>query len=100
MRPDTKFTGDDLRQSDPKFQPPRFAQYLEAVQQLDDLARKRYGKRVMDLAVRWVLDRHGITSALWGARYPAELDGVAVVLGRTLDADTPSVVARVVGRHV
>src|SRR5206468_2086843 len=37
MQPDTKFTGDDLRQSDPKFQPPRFAQYLNAVQQLDDL---------------------------------------------------------------
>ena len=44
MRPDTQFTGDDLRLSDPKFQPPRFAQYLSAVQQLDDLAQKRYGK--------------------------------------------------------
>jgi aryl-alcohol dehydrogenase-like predicted oxidoreductase len=53
MQPDTKFTGDDLRQSDPKFRPPRFAQYLNAVQQLDDLAQKRYGKHVMDLAVRW-----------------------------------------------
>ena len=52
MRPDTKFTGDDLRQSDPKFQPPRFAQYLNTVQQLDDLAQKRYGKHLMDLAVR------------------------------------------------
>ena len=29
MRPDTKFTGDDLRQSDPKFQPPRFAAISE-----------------------------------------------------------------------
>ena len=68
MKPDTKFTGDDLRQSDPKFQPPRFAQYLNAVQQLDDLAQTRYGKHVMDLAVRWVLDQPGITAALWGAR--------------------------------
>ena len=34
MRPDTKFTGDDLRQSDPKFVQPRFAQYLNAVQRL------------------------------------------------------------------
>src|ERR1700726_3822687 len=55
MRADTKFEGDDLRQSDPKFQPPRFAQYLNAVHQLDDLAQKRFGKHVMDLAVRWVL---------------------------------------------
>jgi hypothetical protein len=40
-RPGTKFTGDDLGQSDPNFQPPRFAQYLNADQQLDDLAQKR-----------------------------------------------------------
>ena len=51
MRPDTKFTGDDLRQSDPKFQPPRFAQYLEAVQQLDDLARKRLVPTVQKVRV-------------------------------------------------
>ena len=31
MRPDSKFEGDDLRRIDPKFQPPRFAEYLEAV---------------------------------------------------------------------
>jgi aryl-alcohol dehydrogenase-like predicted oxidoreductase len=100
MRPDTKFTGDDLRQSDPKFQPPRFAQYLEAVQQLDDLARKRYGKRVMDLAVRWVLDTPGITSALWGARHPAELEAVAGVLGWNLDADTRSVIDRILRQTI
>src|SRR5438132_2204523 len=100
MRPDTKFTGDDLRQSDPKFQPPRFAQYLEAVQQLDDLARKRYGKRVMDLAVRWVLDRPGITSALWGARYPAELEAVAGVLGWNLDADPRPVIDRTLRQSI
>jgi len=29
MRPDTTFDGDDLRRIDPKFQAPRFAQYLE-----------------------------------------------------------------------
>jgi aryl-alcohol dehydrogenase-like predicted oxidoreductase len=88
MRSDTKFTGDDLRQSDPKFQPPRFAQYLNAVQQLDNLAQKKYGKHVMDLAVRWVLDQPGITAALWGARHPAELDAVAGSLDWKLDADT------------
>jgi aryl-alcohol dehydrogenase-like predicted oxidoreductase len=100
MRPDTKFPGDDLRHSDPKFQPPRFAQYLEAVQQLDDLARKRYGKRVMDLAVRWVLDTPGITSALWGARHPAELEAVAGVLGWNLDADTRSGIDRILRQTI
>jgi aryl-alcohol dehydrogenase-like predicted oxidoreductase len=87
MRPDTKFTGDDLRKSDPKFQLPRYAQYLKAVEQLDDLAQKRYGKRVMDLAVRWVLDQPGVSAALWGARRPEQLEAVANALQWKLDAD-------------
>jgi aryl-alcohol dehydrogenase-like predicted oxidoreductase len=87
MRLDTMFTGDDLRKSDPKFQPPRFAQYLNAVQQLDDLAQKRYGKHVMDLAVRWVLDQPGIGAALWGARHPEQLEAVTNALDWKLDAD-------------
>src|ERR1700675_1591260 len=37
MRPNTEFDGDDLRRTDPKFQQPRFAQYLAAVQRLDRL---------------------------------------------------------------
>ena len=100
MRPDTKFTGDDLRQSDPKFQPPRFAQYLNAVQHLDKLAQKRYGKHVMDLAVRWVLDQPGITAALWGARHPAELDAVAGVLDWKLDADTLATIDRILQQAI
>jgi aryl-alcohol dehydrogenase-like predicted oxidoreductase len=100
MRPDTKFTGDDLRRSDPKFQPPRFAQYLNAVQQLDDLAKKRYGKQVMDLAVRWVLDRPGITAALWGARHPAELEAVAGALDWKLDADTPAAIDQILQQTI
>ena len=100
MRPDTKFTGDDLRQSDPKFQPPRFTQYLDAVQQLDNLAQKKYGKRVMDLAVRWVLDQPGITAALWGARHPAELDAVAGVLDWKLDADTLATIDQILQQTI
>ena len=56
-------------------------------QQLDDLAQKRYGKRVMDLAVRWVLDQPGVTSALWGARHPAQLEAVTGALDWNLDAE-------------
>jgi aryl-alcohol dehydrogenase-like predicted oxidoreductase len=100
MRPDTKFTGDDLRKSDPKFQSPRFTQYLNAVQQLDDLAQKRYGKHVMELAVHWVLAQPGITSALWGARHPAELDAVTGVLEWNLDADTRTVIDEILQRTI
>src|ERR1700736_4194283 len=47
MRPDTTFEGDDLRRFDPKFQPPRFAQYLAAVRQLDRLAQDHFHRRVI-----------------------------------------------------
>src|ERR1700723_2330778 len=36
LHADTKFEGDDLRRTDPKFQSPRFAQYLAAVARLDE----------------------------------------------------------------
>ena len=100
MQPDTKFSGDDLRNSDPKFQPPRFTQYLNAVQQLDDLAQKRYGKHVMDLAVRWVLDQAGVASALWGARHPAQLETVTGALDWNLDADTRAVIDKILRRAI
>jgi aryl-alcohol dehydrogenase-like predicted oxidoreductase len=87
MRSDTAFTGDDLRRTDPKFQQPRFAQYLSAVQRLDQLAQRRFGKRVIQLAVRWMLDQ-GITTALWGARHPDQLQPVDEVTGWRLDAST------------
>jgi aryl-alcohol dehydrogenase-like predicted oxidoreductase len=86
MRPDTIFEGDDLRRTDPKFVAPRFAQYLAAVQKLDRLARERFGKPVIALAVRWMLDQ-GITTALWGARRPDQLEAVDAVAGWRIDDD-------------
>jgi aryl-alcohol dehydrogenase-like predicted oxidoreductase len=85
MRPNTTFDGDDLRRTDPKFQPPRFAQYLAAVQRLDQLAQTRFDKHVVQLAIRWMLDQ-GITTALWGARHPGQLEPVDRVAGWRLDA--------------
>jgi aryl-alcohol dehydrogenase-like predicted oxidoreductase len=86
MREDTVFEGDDLRRTDPKFQKPRFGLYLAAVDRLDQLAQKRFGKRVIHLAVRWMLDQ-GITTALWGARHPGQLAAVDGVSGWALDAE-------------
>ncbi|MFZ1203700.1 MAG: aldo/keto reductase [Candidatus Acidiferrales bacterium] len=100
MGPDTKFTGDDLRKSDPKFQPPRYAQYLKAVQQLDELAQKRYGKRVMDLAVRWVLDQPGVSAALWGARHPNQLEAVSGALDWKLDADALAAIDQILRQTI
>jgi aryl-alcohol dehydrogenase-like predicted oxidoreductase len=85
MREDIIFSGDDLRRTDPKFRQPRFQQYLAAVERLDRLAKERFGKRVIHLAVRWMLDQ-GITTALWGARHRGQLDPVDEVFGWSLDA--------------
>ena len=100
MNPDTKFEGDDLRRTDPKFQPPRFGQYLEAVRLLDEFAQKNYGKRVIHLALRWVLDQPGVNSALWGARDPGQLDPVRDVMGWTLDQDALGEIDRIVRESV
>jgi aryl-alcohol dehydrogenase-like predicted oxidoreductase len=99
MRADTVFTGDDLRRNDPKFREPRFAQYITAVQKLDRLAQQRFGKRVIHLAVRWMLDQ-GITTALWGARHPAQLQPVDEVSGWRLDASAKAEVDRILSETI
>ena len=80
----TAFTGDDLRRDDPKFQGRRFQQYLAAVEELKKLARERYGKSVLALALRWVLDQ-GQTIALWGARRPEQLLPLEQIAGWRID---------------
>ncbi|MBK8176295.1 MAG: aldo/keto reductase [Rhodospirillales bacterium] len=85
MTAETTFDGDDLRQVDPKFRGARFHDYLAAVAELARLARERYGKSVLALALRWVLDQ-GPTIALWGARRPEHLDPIGEVEGWHIDA--------------
>ena len=99
MRADTTFEGDDLRQHDPKFQPPRFAQYRAAVQRLDQLAHDRFRRRVIHLAVRWMLDQ-GISVALWGARHPDQLDAALCVAGWTLDAGVRAQIDRILSETI
>jgi aryl-alcohol dehydrogenase-like predicted oxidoreductase len=95
----TAFSGDDLRQSDPKFQPPRFEQYLSAVRALQHFAAERHGKTILALAVRWILDR-GPTVALWGARRPEQLDGIDAAFGWKLDADDLRDIDALLAEHI
>jgi aryl-alcohol dehydrogenase-like predicted oxidoreductase len=94
MRAETTFEGDDLRRLDPKFQPPRFSQYLNAVRQLDRLAQDRFLRRVIHLAVRWMLDQ-GISVALWGGRRPDQLRATLGVAGWSLDAASLAKINRI-----
>ena len=100
MREDSTFKGDDLRRADPKFQPPRFAQYLRAVSRLDEFARARYGKRVLHLALRWLLDQPGVGAALWGARRPDQVGPVSEAFDFALDANAKAEIDRIISEEV
>jgi aryl-alcohol dehydrogenase-like predicted oxidoreductase len=99
LQEDTHFAGDDLRLTDPKFQPPRYAQYLAAVRRLDQFARQHYGKRAIHLAVRWLLDQ-GATAALWGARHPGQLQPIDEVSGWSLDAAANTEIDRILRESI
>jgi aryl-alcohol dehydrogenase-like predicted oxidoreductase len=96
MNAQTVFDGDDLRRTDPKFQQPRYGQYLEAVERLDKFACENYGKRVIHLALRWVLDKAGVSAALWGARRPDQLDPIGEVMGWHLSREEREQIIRIV----
>lgn len=85
MSAERQFAKDDMRRtSDPKFQSPYFSEYLRAANELDAFARERFGKRVIHLAVRWLLDQPGVGVALWGARHPEQLVPIKEVAGWSL----------------
>jgi len=99
MRPGTIFSGDDLRNIDPKFKPPRYDQYLEAVAKLDRLAQK-YQKRVIHLALRWILDQQGSGVALWGIRRSDQLEPLKGAFGWSLAAEDMETIEEILRQTV
>jgi aryl-alcohol dehydrogenase-like predicted oxidoreductase len=95
MTKSSRFTGDDLRKSDPKFVAPRFEQYLAAVERLDRFAQQHFARRVIHLAVRWVLDRGDANIALWGARRADQLSPIADVIGWRIDSSAMAAIDRI-----
>jgi aryl-alcohol dehydrogenase-like predicted oxidoreductase len=97
---DTRLEADDVRRKDPKFQPPRFAQYIAAVERLTELAQKRYGKSLPALAVRWALDQPGVSVVLWGTRHPNRLDPLDDAFGWRLDASANAQIDRILSETI
>jgi aryl-alcohol dehydrogenase-like predicted oxidoreductase len=89
------FVKDDWRQTDPKFQAPRYAQYLKAVERLDRFAQENYGKRVLHLAVRWILDQ-GVEIPLWGAHHPEQLQPVDELWDWFIDAQAKAAIDEII----
>ena len=100
MNPGSEFQGDDVRKSDPKFQPPRYAQYLKAVERLDGFAQENYGKRVW----RWRYAGPWINrSAPWPfgeTRHPKQLTPIADVGGWKLDLPALKAIDEIVRESV
>lgn len=99
MRLDTQFNGDDIRKSDPKFSAPRFEEYLDAVDALDKFAQHEYGKDVLALSLRWILDR-GRTIALWGARHPVQLEELDDVMEWNIDKEAMQKIDAILTEYV
>jgi len=70
------------------------------VDQLSTLARDRFGKTVLELAARWVLDRPGVSVALWGAKRPEQLAAVDGVVGWKLDEAAMREIDRIIAECV
>lgn len=100
MNAASEFEGDDLRNNDPKFQGERFEQYLNAVAALDEYARDHYGKSVLALSLRWLIDQPGVTTALWGARRPDQLDPVSNVEGWSLNEQAMKDIDAILAEHI
>jgi len=99
MNRDRRFQGDDLRKVDPKFKEPRFSQYLEAAGKLQELARERFGKDLLHMAVRWILDRD-VQIALWGARRPEQLEPLPDIVHWNLSFEDLRSIDRIIGETV
>ncbi|MBS3743633.1 MAG: aldo/keto reductase [Wenzhouxiangellaceae bacterium] len=99
MTANRKFEGDDLRNNDPKFQQPRFGQYLEAVDNLQALARERFGRSLIDFSVRWILEKN-VPIAIWGGRKPGQMDPLDDVFGWSMDGAALSAVDSILAEAV
>jgi myo-inositol catabolism protein IolS len=82
----TQFPEGDQRPRTVLFQPENYRKCLEMVAQLRPLA-KRLGVTMAQLALRWVLEQPGVTTALVGARTPAEIEENVGAVGWDLAPD-------------
>jgi aryl-alcohol dehydrogenase-like predicted oxidoreductase len=74
---------------------------LSAVDELKKLARGRFGKSVLALALalRWVLDQ-GPTIALWGARNPSQMDPIGEIDGWHIDDTSKAEIDAILNRCI
>ena len=81
-----KFTGNetfprgDLRRADPRFKRERFKKYVDAVNEIKQVAAE-YGKTRAQFALRWAIQQPGVTCVIAGARTAKQAKDNAGALG-------------------
>ncbi|MCX7821928.1 MAG: aldo/keto reductase [Syntrophobacterales bacterium] len=83
------FPKGDLRRHDPKFKAPLFQELVRIVEEIRSRIKpeKKYGKTMAQFALRWTLQRPGVTTVIVGARNPAQAIENCGALGWTIDSD-------------
>ena len=76
----------DHRSRDPHFQSPQIERHLQMVDQLRPIAEKA-GRSLAELAIAWVLRRPEVTSAIAGARRPAQVSDIVGAADWSLSAE-------------
>jgi aryl-alcohol dehydrogenase-like predicted oxidoreductase len=97
---ESRFRPEDVRSLDPKFQMPSLEQYAKAVKRLDAFANGQLGKSVLELSLRWLLDRPGVTAALWGVRTVEQLKPLPNILDWHLDPESMEIIDGIIRTYV
>lgn len=94
------FPKGDLRRHDSKFKPPAFGEYVSIIEEIRRKIRpeKKYGKTMAQFALRWALQRPGVTTVIAGARTPAQAMENCGSLGWTIDEDDMTTVEKILGK--
>ncbi|MGI9533570.1 MAG: aldo/keto reductase [Thermodesulfobacteriota bacterium] len=100
LNADSEFKGDDIRNFDPKFKANVFKKYLMAVDNLNSFAHETFGKNVLQLSVRWVLDSCKQDIAIWGARNPDQLSEVSKITGWSIDKDSMNDIDKIINNVI
>jgi aryl-alcohol dehydrogenase-like predicted oxidoreductase len=70
------------------------------VNKLNEFAKERFGKNVMQLAIRWVLDKTKIGSALVGARKPEQVENLDSVYGWQITQEDMKVIDNILAEEI
>lgn len=96
---ESRFKEGDMRSFDPKFQPEHFGQYINAVEELKEIAAG-LGVSVAQLAVAWTIHQKGVTAALAGARRPEQIRETAMAGDISLENEVLNKIQNILKRNI